>query len=145
MNLLRGMRQERRQQCVAVTHGLQRDVQDRAHALRVGLPELPGRLLGQVLVRLGDDPHRLGQRRLHAGAFEMLADGRERAGSRAQQLMVGIDKSTCRGTWPMFFAVNDNDRLTKLPHAATSSSLLRRTNSDQVKSVSWFSGPDADR
>ena len=45
----------------------------------------------------------------------------------------------------MFFAVNDSDRLTRLPQAATSSSLLRRTNSAQVKSVSEFSGPFADR
>ena len=31
--------------------------------------------------------------------------------------------------------------MTRLPQPATSSSLVRRTNSDQVKSVSWFSGP----
>ena len=41
----------------------------------------------------------------------------------------------------MFFAVIEIVRLTRLPQPATSSSLLRRTNSDQVKSVSWFSGP----
>ena len=35
-------------------------------------------------------------------------------------------------------------RLTRLPQPATSSSLVRRTNSAQVKSVSWFSGPAAE-
>ena len=45
----------------------------------------------------------------------------------------------------MFLAVNDSVRLTRLPQFATSSSLLRRTNSAQVKSVSWFSGPAAVR
>ena len=41
----------------------------------------------------------------------------------------------------MFFAANDTDRLTRLPQVATSSSLFRRTNSLQVKSVSCVSGP----
>jgi hypothetical protein len=50
-----------------------------------------------------------------------------------------------RGISPMFLAVNDSDRLTRLPHAATSSSLLRRTHSDPVKSVSLVSGPAAYR
>ena len=41
----------------------------------------------------------------------------------------------------MFLAANETERLTRLPQVATSSSLLRRTNSLQVKSVSWVSGP----
>ena len=41
----------------------------------------------------------------------------------------------------MLRAANETVRLTRLPQLATSSSLLRRTNSLQVKSVSWFSGP----
>ena len=41
----------------------------------------------------------------------------------------------------MLRAANDTERLTRLPQVATSSSLLRRRNSLQVKSVSWFSGP----
>src|SRR5262249_50423168 len=45
------------------------------------------------------------------------------------------------GIEPMLRAANEIDRLTRLPQVATSSSLLRRTNSLQVKSVSWFSGP----
>ena len=45
------------------------------------------------------------------------------------------------GIEPMLRAANDTDRLTRLPQVATSSSLLRRRNSLQVKSVSWFSGP----
>src|ERR1700745_2719609 len=45
------------------------------------------------------------------------------------------------GISPTLRAANDTARLTRLPQVATSSSLLRRTNSLQVKSVSWFSGP----
>ena len=45
------------------------------------------------------------------------------------------------GIEPMFLAANETARLTRLPQVATSSSLLRRTNSLQVKSVSWVSGP----
>ena len=45
------------------------------------------------------------------------------------------------GIEPMLRAANETERLTRLPQVATSSSLLRRTNSLQVKSVSWFSGP----
>ena len=41
----------------------------------------------------------------------------------------------------MLRAANETLRLTRLPQLATSSSLLRRMNSLQVKSVSWFSGP----
>jgi len=40
------------------------------------------------------------------------------------------------GTDPMLRAANETERLTRLPQVATSSSLLRRTNSRQVKSVS---------
>jgi len=49
--------------------------------------------------------------------------------------------SPVAGMAPRFLAVIDTVRFTRLPQAATSSSLLRRTNSAQVKSVSWFSGP----
>ncbi len=45
------------------------------------------------------------------------------------------------GIAPTFFAAIEIDRLTRLPQPATSSSLLRRRNSDQVKSVSCVSGP----
>ena len=45
------------------------------------------------------------------------------------------------GISPMLRAANDTVRLTRLPQLASSSSLLRRMNSAQVKSVSWFSGP----
>ena len=41
----------------------------------------------------------------------------------------------------MFLRIIEATRLTRLPQPATSSSLVRRTNSAQVKSVSWFSGP----
>ena len=45
------------------------------------------------------------------------------------------------GIEPMLRAANETARFTRFPQVATSSSLLRRTNSLQVKSVSWFSGP----
>jgi hypothetical protein len=45
------------------------------------------------------------------------------------------------GISPKFFASMVAVRLTRLPQPATSSSLVRRTNSAQVKSASWFSGP----
>ena len=45
------------------------------------------------------------------------------------------------GIAPKFFAAIDTERLTRLPQPATSSSLLRRRNSAQVKSVSLLSGP----
>ncbi len=45
------------------------------------------------------------------------------------------------GIDPTLRAANDTALLTRLPQLATSSSLLRRTNSAHVKSVSWFSGP----
>ena len=45
------------------------------------------------------------------------------------------------GISPMFLAAKTTARFTRFPQVATSSSLLRRTNSLQVKSVSWFSGP----
>ena len=49
--------------------------------------------------------------------------------------------SPAAGIAPMFLAANEMLRLTRFPQLATSSSLLRRMNSLQVKSVSWFSGP----
>src|SRR5215468_10690414 len=49
--------------------------------------------------------------------------------------------SPAGGIEPMFLAANEMLRLTRFPQLATSSSLLRRMNSLQVKSVSWFSGP----
>ena len=45
------------------------------------------------------------------------------------------------GIAPTFLCAIEIDRLTRLPHSLASSKLVRRTNSSQVKSVSWFSGP----
>jgi hypothetical protein len=50
-------------------------------------------------------------------------------------------RSPAGGIAPKFFAAIEIDRLTRLPQPATSSSLLRRRNSAQVKSVSVVSGP----
>ena len=47
------------------------------------------------------------------------------------------------GISPKFLLIRLAVRLTRLPQPATSSSFVRRTNSAQVKSESWFSGPAA--
>ncbi|OPZ48139.1 MAG: hypothetical protein BWY91_03235 [bacterium ADurb.BinA028] len=47
------------------------------------------------------------------------------------------------GISPKRLWIIDAVRLTRLPQPATSSELLRWTNSAQVKSLSWFSGPAA--
>ena len=52
--------------------------------------------------------------------------------------------SPASGISPKLFAIMFAVRLTRLPQPATSSSLVRRTNSAQVKSLSWFSGPAAE-
>ena len=52
----------------------------------------------------------------------------------------GSASSPAAGIEPTFLAIIDTVRLTRLPHPATNSSLVRRTNSDQVKSVSCVSG-----
>ena len=45
------------------------------------------------------------------------------------------------GIAPTFLNASEIERLTRLPHSLASSKLVRRTNSSQVKSLSWFSGP----
>ena len=50
-----------------------------------------------------------------------------------------------RGPAPPLRQASETARLTRLPQLSASSSLLRRRNSDQVKSVSWLSGPATDR
>jgi hypothetical protein len=52
-------------------------------------------------------------------------------------------RSPASGISPKFFAIMVAVRFTRLPQPATSSPLVRRTNSAQVKSLSWFSGPAA--
>ena len=47
------------------------------------------------------------------------------------------------GICPKFLCAIEIDLLTRLPHSLASSKLVRRTNSSQVKSASWFSGPAA--
>ena len=64
------------------------------------------------------------------------------AASSASSASVSPAGST-GGIAPKFFAAIEIDRLTRLPQPATSSSLLRRRNSAQVKSVSLLSGPAA--
>ena len=84
VHLLRRVRQERGEQRVAVADRLQRGEQHGVPAGRV-LLELPRRLVGQVLVRLADDPHRLGGGGLLPVPREQVADRAERSGRRGQQ------------------------------------------------------------
>ena len=61
---------------------------------------------------------------------------------RGEQGLVGVGQlARAPGSAPKFLSIIETVRLTRLPQPATSSSLVRRTNSAQVKSVSWFSGP----
>ena len=95
VHLLRRVREERRQQGVAVLDRLERGVQDGVPAGRV-LLELPRRLVRQVLVRLADHPHRLGGRGLLPVAGQQVADRREGARRRRQQRAVGVGQLTGR-------------------------------------------------
>ena len=74
-------------------------------------------------------------------ALKTAPDGAERPAGTLEYLAVGAGELAGRGISPMFFAANATARFTRLPQVATSSSLLRRTNSLQVKSVSCVSGP----
>ena len=100
--------------------------------------------VGDVLVGLADDAHRLGERGLLPVALEQVADGVEAAPHGGEQRLVdGLDGIRRCGISPKLLAIIAAVRLTRLPQPATSSSLLRCTNSAQVKSASWFSGPAA--
>ena len=102
--------------------------------------------LGPADVRVGlpDDPHDLGEGGLLPVPLEGGADGRERTPHGGQQLLVdGLERHTACGISPKLLAIIAAVRLTRLPQPATSSLLLRCTNSAQEKSASWFSGPAA--
>ena len=62
--------------------------------------------------------------------------------SSASSMSVRVPGS---GTTPKLRCALVSVRLTRLPQFASSSSLLRRTNSAHVKSASWVSGPAAIR
>ena len=65
------------------------------------------------------------------------------AGPRRRQQLVRRPSAGAVGFGiaPTFLCAIEIERLTRLPHSLASSKLVRRTNSSQVKSVSWFSGP----
>ncbi len=96
-----------------------------------------------VGVDLADDAHRLGDRRLLAVPLEQAADGVEAGEHGGADLLVDRLERPRRGTSPKFFATIAAVRETRLPHPATSSELLRCTNSRHVKFASWLSGPAA--
>ena len=74
---------------------------------------------------------------------EQVADGVEAGADGGQHGLVDRLEVAAAGISPKFFAIMVAVRLTRLPHPATSSKLLRVTNSAQVKSVSEVSGPAA--
>ena len=61
-----------------------------------------------------------------------------------QGLVDGSVSTPAAGISPKLLWIIVAVRLTRLPQPATSSPLLRWTNSAQVKSLSWFSGPAAE-
>ena len=69
-------------------------------------------------------------------------DAEGRLDGREHRLVLAVS-APAGGISPKFLAIRFAVRLTRLPQPATSSSLVRRTNSAQVKSESWFSGPAA--
>ena len=84
----------------------------------------------QVLIQIGEA--------LPARWSPTAPNARPDRASRSRSRSVSWPAS---GMAPMFLAAKETARFTRLPHVATSSSLFLRTNSLQVKSVSWFSGP----
>jgi hypothetical protein len=98
------VRQERREQHVAVRDGLRGDVQDgretRTLVVVGALGELPGRHVRDVPVHLGDRLHRLGQRRLLAMPLDELAGGVEGLLDEVQQRVVLRLQLACRRDLP---------------------------------------------
>ena len=74
VHVLRGMRQERREERLQAVDRAQRQVQNGARTSLVRLDERPRRLVGDVLIDGGRKPHCLTERRPEATGFEMGAD-----------------------------------------------------------------------
>ena len=90
MERLRAVREERREDHLEAVDGAERDVEDGAGAVAVGLDERPGRLVGDVLVDLGREPHRLAERGAEAAALDQRADLVEAGVDRREQRLVGL-------------------------------------------------------
>ena len=122
------------------------DVEDGRRAVAVGLDERPRRLVADVLVDGRREPHRLGERRPEAAALDDASPTVSKPPSTpASSASSSAVSSPGSGTAPKFRCAFVSVRLTRLPQFASSSSLLRRTNSAHVKSVSCVSGPAATR
>ena len=98
---------------------------------------------GDVRVDLADQPHRLGDRRPLPVPRDEVADRVEPAAHCGEHLLVDRLERPAAGISPKFLAIMLAVRLTRLPQPATSSELVRCTNSAQVKSESLVSGPAA--
>ena len=90
VDLLRGVRQVRGEQNVAVRDHLQGGPQHGGETLALGvvLSQLPRLLVGDVGVRLADDVHRGGDAGLELGVLQRLRDGVEGLLSQREDLLV---------------------------------------------------------
>src|SRR5699024_8112767 len=134
------MRQERGEHGVQVIDGLGGGVQHGALALRVFLL-LPRGCLGQVAVDL--PTRRIASWMAPRWRWVLICRPTSANPDSvwARMLRSASVSSPGVGMAPKFLWIRLAVRLTRLPQPATSSSLVRRLNSDQVKSESCDSGP----
>ena len=144
MDAVRPVREERRHEGVDVRHRLGEDVQHRPEPLALVLAlELERLGPRDVGVGLADDPHRLADPGLEPLTLDVPADGGEAPRTVSSSVLSTSSRGPAGGISPKLLWIIEAVRLTRLPHPATSSELLRWTNSAQVKFASWFSGPAA--
>jgi hypothetical protein len=119
------------------------DVQDGRQALALSSPlSFHGSVVGDVLVHLADDPHRLADRGLLPVPADQVADGVERRLARRRARLVDGLSS---GGRDLAEVLGDQvgRAVDQVAPAGDQLVVGARTNSAQVKSVSWFSGPAA--
>ena len=82
------VRQEGREEHLEAVDRAQGDEEHRGGTLGVARRQRPGRLVAQVLVDLGREAHRLGERGAEAGALDQRADRLEAGLDRREQRAV---------------------------------------------------------
>ena len=144
---LRRERQERREERLQRVHGAERDIEDRRRRGRGrSSTSAQGASSLRYLFASRASCSASLERGLEARASISVADRRRsRARPRRAAPRPRSVSSPGSGTSPKLRWAFVSVRLTRFPQVATSSSLLRRTNSAQVKSVSCVSGPAAVR